>query len=105
MSIRKRSVVVGIILCFFLILYAAAKLNSYILVEYVVERTLVQKSPGGVEPADVRRRFRELMAKVPDKRGRTELLFQISRELEKVQTLSPPAFEEILSPERLKTLK
>jgi len=101
MTIRKRSVVLVTIVCLFLILYATAKINSHLLVEYVVERTLIQKSPAGANPVEVRRRFQELLAAVPGKRDRTDLLFRISRELEKIQVLSPQALDGLLDPANL----
>jgi hypothetical protein len=96
MTMRKRSVVMGAMACLFLILYAAARINSGALLEYVVERTLVQKSPAGSDPAEVNRRFRSLLDNLSDKRERTDLLFRISSELEKVQELSPRALEDLL---------
>ena len=100
MTIQRRSLVVGFIVCFFLILYSTAKLNSQLLIQYVVEQTLIQKAPSGTQPDDIRRRFSKLLASVPDKRERTDLLFQISRDLEKVQVLTPEAFNDILEPEK-----
>ncbi|MEJ2110959.1 MAG: hypothetical protein P8Z37_13815 [Acidobacteriota bacterium] len=100
MTIRRRSLVVGVIVCFFLILYSTAKLNSQLLIQYVVEQTLIQKAPSGTQPDEIRRRFRKLLASVPNKRERTNLLFQISRDLEKVQELTPEAFDVLLEPER-----
>lgn len=98
MSIRKRSVVLGIIICLFLIVYATAKINSYMLVENVVERTLIQKCSTGTDTAEVRRRFQELLAAFPDKSDRTDVLFRISSELEKLQVLSPRDLEKLLNP-------
>jgi hypothetical protein len=98
MSIRKRSVILGIILCLFFIVYATAKINSYILVEYVVERTLIQKCSPETDATEVRRRFQELLAAFPDKSDRTDVLFRISNELEKVQILSPRDLDELLDP-------
>lgn len=96
MSIRKRSVVLGIIAVLSLIFYGTVKYNSYVLVEYVVERTLIQKAPGGTDPAEVRERFRKLLASKGDRRARTEFLFEISSELEKVQVLTPQAMAGLM---------
>ena len=82
----------------FLIFYTAARINSHVLLEYVVERTLIQKSPSGSDPAEVSRRFRSLLDDLPDKDRRTDALFTISRELEKVQLLSPGALDDLLDP-------
>lgn len=99
MTMRKRSVVMVAMACLFLVLYATARMNSRALLEYVVERTLIQKSPAGSDPAEVSRRFRSLLDNSSDKRERTDLLFRISSELEKVQELSPRALEDLLGRE------
>ena len=98
MTIRKRSVVMAAVACLFLVLYAVTRINSPVLVEYVVERTLIQKSPAGSDPRELSRRFRSLLDSSADKQGRTNLLFRISGELEKVQVLSPRVLEDLLRP-------
>ncbi len=85
----------GILLCLFLIVYTTAKWNAPILVEYVVEQTLVQKCSPETDPDSVRNRFRELLANYPDRSDRTDLLFRIAGRLEKVQTLSPRDLDEL----------
>jgi hypothetical protein len=96
MSIRKRSAVLGIIAALSLIFYGAVKYNSYVLVEYVVEQTLIQKAPDGMNPAGIRERFRELLDSKGDRKARTDLLFEISGELEKVQVLTPQAMARLM---------
>lgn len=96
MTMRKRSIVMVVIACLFLVFYAVARINSPVLVEYVVERTLIQKSPAGSDPQELSRRFRSLLESSADKKERTNLLFRISGELEKVQVLSPRALEDLL---------
>jgi hypothetical protein len=98
MTMRKRSIVVAAIACLFLILYAAARMNSPLLLEYVVERTLIQKSPPGSDPEELSRRFHSLLDSSTDRQERTNLLFRISRELEKLQVLSPRALDDLLRP-------
>ena len=100
MTFRKRSAVMGIVVGFFLVFYGTAKYNSHLLVEYVVERTLVQKAPAGTDPDKIRRHLQELLAAASDRHAKTELLFRISRDLEKVQVLSSPALVELMNPER-----
>jgi hypothetical protein len=105
MNIRKRSTIMGIVLVIVLILYGTAKMYSYILVEYVVEKTLIQKAPAGTDAAEVHRLLEELLASIPDKSAKTNLLFGISGELEKVQVLSPRALQELLEPQNAEILK
>ena len=105
MNIRKRSVFMGIVLALFLVFYGTAKMNSQILVKYVVERTLIQKAPEGADLQEVRLHFNDLLASVPDKRARTDLLFRIAGELEKVQVLTPRAMQELLDPKSLEVLQ
>ena len=96
MTIRERSAVMGIIAAMSLILYGAARFNSHLLVEHVVERTLIQKAPAGTDPVKIRQSFQALLAAAGDRSARTDMLFGISQELEKVQVLSPQALAEIL---------
>ena len=99
MTIRKRSAILGIIIVLLLILYGAIKYNSTYLVEYVVERTLIQKAPAETDPAEIQERLQELLAAAPSRSARLEMLFRLSGYLEKVQELSPQALEEILDAE------
>ena len=88
MTMRKRSLAMGLIFIFCAILYGTAKFNSPFLVKYVVEQTLIQKAPPGTDPVKIHMRLKELLAQAPDRRGKIDILFRISRQLEKVQTLS-----------------
>ena len=99
MTIQKRSVILGIIVTLILILYGAAKFNSFYLVEYVVEKTLIQKAPSGTDHAEIHKRLQDLLAAAPDRNAGFEILFRISERLEKVQKLSPRALEQVLEAE------
>jgi len=101
MTMRKRSIVVAAIACLFQILYAVASINAPVLLEYVVERTLIQKSPAGSDPEELSRRFQSLLDSSTDRQERTNLLFRISRELEKVQVLTPRALDDLLRTENV----
>lgn len=94
-----------VIVASFLILYMTAKINSHNLVKYVVEQTLVQKAPAGTGPDEIHAKLQALLDAIPDRRSRTDALFRISSELEKVQDLSPQALERLLAPKRFKVLK
>jgi len=96
MTIQKRSVVIGVIVIFFAMLYGAAKYNSPFLVEYTVEQTLIQKAPPGTDPIKIRQRLQELLIEAPDQQARIDLLFRISRYLEKVQALSLQDLADIM---------
>lgn len=96
MTIQKRSVVMGVIVIFFAILYGAAKFNSPFLVEYTVEQTLIQKAPPGIDPIKIRQRLQALLIQAPDQQARIDLLFRISRYLEKVQALSPQDLADLM---------
>lgn len=95
----------AVIVASFLILYMTAKINSHNLVKYAVEQTLVQKAPAGTGPDEIHEKLQALLDAIPDRRSRTDALFRISSELEKVQDLSPQALERLLAPKRLKVLK
>jgi hypothetical protein len=99
MTIRKRSAVVGILVAFLLILYGMAKFNSFYLVEYIVEKTLIQKAPSGTDPAEIHESLQDLLATAQNRNDRLEILFRISGHLEKIQELSPQALKEILRAE------
>ncbi len=87
------------IVTFLLILYGTAKYNAPFLVEYVVEKTLIQKAPAGTDPAEIQESLQKLLAEVPSRKERLERLFLISSYLEKVQELSPQALAELLDVE------
>ena len=96
MTIQKRSIVMGLIVLFFAMLYGVAKFNSPFLVEYTVEQALIQKAPPGTDPVKIHERLQKLLAQAPDRRTRIDLLFRISRYLEKVQTLSHQDLSDLL---------
>jgi hypothetical protein len=99
MTIRRRSAVLGILVASLGTLYVAAKLNSPYLVEYIVEKTLIQKVPPGTDPVRIHESLEELLATAPNRQAKLEMLFRISGQLEKVQELDPKAVEEILASE------
>lgn len=101
MTIQKRSIVLGLIVLLFALLYGIAKFNSPFLVEYTVEQALIQKAPPGTDPVKIHERLQELLAQAPDRRTRIDLLFRISRYLEKVQTLSRQDLSDLLEVEGL----
>ena len=105
MTIRKRSAVLLIFIVLASALYGVAKYNSNFLVEYVVEKTMIQKAPAGTDPAKIRKYLQALLSAEPDRQSRTDLLFRISRDLEKIQVLSPQALADLLKVEKPEVLK
>jgi hypothetical protein len=79
------------------ILYGAASYYSPSLVLHVVEQTLIQKAPEGVNPVWTRERLHTLLAAAPDQSARMAKLMHISERLEKVQTLTPEELDSLLT--------
>jgi hypothetical protein len=99
MTIQKRSLIILYIIVLLSMLYGVAKYKSTYLVEFIVERTLIQKAPSGTDPARVRDRLRVLIEGMPDRKSKTDLLFRIAGELEKVQALTLQGISQILQVE------
>ena len=97
MTIRGRSLSLGLLLAFASVLYGAARYYSPSLVEYVVERTLREKAPRDADSALVHKRFRALLAATPNRDARMEVLERISERLEKVQNLSSEELDGLLA--------
>jgi hypothetical protein len=66
----------------------ALRRHSPAIVAYVVEQTLLQKSPPATDKAELRRRFRDLMDDFPEESARLEKLLAMSQTLEKTQQLN-----------------
>jgi hypothetical protein len=79
------------------VLYGAARHYSPLIVEYVVEQTLMQKAPSGTDPALLNSRFRALLSAAPSNQVRMERLLRISEYLEKVQSLTPGELEDLMA--------
>ena len=108
MTIQRRSLVLGSLLVIALIFYGAAKYYSPSLIFYVVEQSLLQKSPSGIDPSSLRERFHTSISTVPDKNSKMERLLRISEYLEKVQRLSFEELNQLLAiekPEKSRVLR
>jgi hypothetical protein len=99
MTIQKRSLIAGLLLASALILYGAAKYYSPTLIFYVVEQSLIQKAPSGIDSALMHARLSALIAKDPDHKAQMRKLLHISQYLEKVQHLTPGDLDRLLAPE------
>jgi hypothetical protein len=99
MTIRKRFLVIGILLAIASVLYGAAKHYSPSLVLFVVEQSLLEKAPSGIDPASIHERFQACIAAANDRNSRMRKLLQISEYLEKVQYLSLEQLDKLLTPD------
>jgi hypothetical protein len=98
-TIQRRSITAGLLLAFALILYGTAKYHSPSLIFYVVEQSLIQKAPSGMDPVMLHERLHALIVKEPDPHAQMKRLLQISGGLEKVQHLVPGDLDKILASE------
>lgn len=78
------------------IFYGAAKYYSPSLILYVVEQSLLQKSPSGTDSNSLRERLRAHISAAPDKKSQIERLLRISEYLEKVQSIDSKQLNQIL---------
>jgi hypothetical protein len=101
MTVRKRSLLIGSLCVFALVLYGAAKYYSPSLVRYVVEQSLLQKAPSGANAASLHERFNALLSATPDSNSHMERLLRISEYLEKVQRLNFEELDQLLAIDRL----
>ncbi len=100
MTIQKRSVVLGSLFVMASICYGAAKHYSPSLIYFVVEQSLLQKSPSGIDSNSLRERFQAVISAAPDKSSKMERLLRISEYLEKVQLLSSDELNQLLAIEK-----
>jgi hypothetical protein len=100
MTIQKRLIFVAAFFAFALVLYGAGKHYSAPLVLHVVEQSLVQKAPAGMDPAQIRERLHAFLAAAPDQEKKMKSLLRLSEYLEKVQCLTPEEFNELLPGEK-----
>ena len=96
MTFQKRLMVVMALGIFALASYATARHYSPALVVYVVEQSLIQKAPLGIDPALLHERLHQLLSGAPDPKAQMGELLRISVYLEKVQRLTPEELDELL---------
>jgi len=97
MTIKKRSLTLGLLLAVASVFYGAARYYSPSIVEYVVEQTLIQKAPPGADPVVLNSRLRTLLSAAPSNQAKMERLLRISEYLEKVQSLTPGELEDLMA--------
>jgi hypothetical protein len=99
MSVRKRWIAAAAVLLLASVLYGAGRYYSPSLIQYVVEQSLIQKAPEGMDGAYIRKRLRAFSASLPDKKARVQSLLRISEFLEKTQSLTPEQLDKLMAPE------
>ncbi len=97
MTIQIRSLIVGTLFAFALVLYGAAKYYSPALIRYVVEQSLMQKAPSGTDPAQLHQRLQAHLSTASDQNAQLKRLLRISEYLEKVQHLAPGELDRLLA--------
>lgn len=99
MSFSRRLCTVGILLALAMVAYAVASRYSAKIVIYVVEQTLIQKSPPGSDPTVVRQRFRAHMEALSGEDAKLQKALTLSQYLEKFQRLSSFQLESLIEGE------
>lgn len=88
--------VISILLALALASYGTARYYSQSLILFVVEQTLIQRSPDGTDPARLRHQLETHLAAFAGQDLRMERLLSLSMNLEKVQALTPAQLDELL---------
>ena len=96
MTMRKRLLVMASLIVLASVFYGVAKYYSPSLIFYVVEQSLIQKAPAGMDPVILHDRFRAYISETPDKKSQMERLFRVAEYLEKAQHLTSEQLDELL---------
>jgi hypothetical protein len=96
MAIQSRLPFVAALFAFALVLYGIGKYYSTPLILYVVEQSLAQKAPAGIESSRLRERLHVYLNSAPSKNKKMERLFRISEYLEKVQYITPEELNRLI---------
>lgn len=97
MSFPRRLLVVTFLALIAMCAYGVASYYSPSMVAFVVEQAFLQRLPEKEDPDNCHRRFRSLLASLPDNQARLSRLLAMSQQIEKVQKLSPLEVEMLLS--------
>jgi hypothetical protein len=100
MTIQKRLMLAAAVFAFASVLYGVAKYYSPVLVLHVVEQSLAQKAPAGMDSTQLHERLQRFLSTAPDKNKQMIKLLRISEYLEKVQYLTPAELDEIIPIEK-----
>jgi hypothetical protein len=96
MSFRRRAAIVGVLAAMAVATYGTARYYSNSLVFYVVEQSLLQKSPPGTSPKRIKTHFQAMLTALPNPSARLERALAVSQYVEKVQTLTSMELEQLL---------
>ena len=88
MTFKKRSLVMAAFLAFALTSFGIARHYTPSLIFYVVEQSLIQKAPPGINARAVHQRLDALLSEMRGQNARMETLLRISQYLEKTQHLT-----------------
>jgi hypothetical protein len=89
------------LLIFALTSYGIARHYTPALILYVVEQSLIQKAPPGIQAQMVHQRLHTLLSKIPDQNTRMERLLRISQYLEKIQHLTTEEWDGLFPDAKL----
>jgi hypothetical protein len=96
MTIQRRLLFAASLFAFVLALYGIGKHYSTPLIVYVVEQSLAQKAPAGIESTQLHERLHCYLNSAPDNNKKMERLLRISEYLEKVQYITPEELNELI---------
>ena len=94
MTIQKRALVLSALLALALVVYGAARHYSPALIHHVVEQSLIQKMPTGIDAPEARLRLDAVVNAEQGKEARIQRLLMISEYLEKIQRLTPEEWNQ-----------
>jgi len=95
MTIQKRASILSALLALALVLYCTARYYSPNLIHHVVEQSIIQKAPPGIDASMARLRLEELVRAEPDKKALIQRLLRISEYLEKTQRLTSEEWDKL----------
>ena len=93
MTIKQRSIIMAAIIALAATAYGVARYYTPSLILYVVEQSLIQKAPAGIQAQMVHKQLNALLSEMPDQNARMERLLRISQYLEKTQHLTAEEWE------------
>ena len=96
MAFRQRLGILGLLGLLALAADGVGRYYSPALMGYVVEQTLIEKSPSGTDQAMLRSRFEALLSTSRSREDKYRILLRLSQHLEKVQALTKPELEMLL---------
>jgi hypothetical protein len=93
MTIQKRVLILTALLALAFIIYGMTRYYSSELIHHIVEQSLIQKAPPGVDAQTASQRLEAIILAEPDKEARIRRLLRASEYLEKIQRLTPEEWD------------